>query len=75
MKSLFEKHTRNAYFVVLGFLIGSIIAIFVNDQMIDYLKASIDVFDYIVTLPFLVIGFVISYLIVVYVRKHPESEE
>ena len=75
MKSAFEKYPRNSYFVVLGFLIGSIIAIFVNDQMIDYLKTSLNVFDYILTAPFLVVGFVISYLIVVYVRKHPETNE
>lgn len=75
MKTAFEKHPRNSYFIVLGFLIGSIIAIFVNDQMFDYFRVSINVFDYILTAPFLVVGFIISYLIVLYVRKHPETNE
>ena len=72
MKSLFEKHPRGTNFVVLGFLIGSIIAIFVNDQMFDYLKSNLNLLDYILSPIFLIIGVVGSYLIVIYVRKHPE---
>ena len=74
MKRLFERHARATNFVVLGFLVGSIIAIFVNDQMFNYLKTSLNTLDYILAPIFLIIGLVVSYLIVVYVRKHPESE-
>ena len=74
MKRLFEKHARATNFVVLGFLVGSIIAIFVNDQMFNYLKTSLNTLDYILAPIFLIVGLVVSYLIVVYVRKHPESE-
>ncbi len=74
MKKLFEKHPRIANFVVLGFLVGSIIAIYVNDQMFDYLKSSLGILDYVLSPVFLIVGFVISYLIVRYERKHQESE-
>ena len=74
MKKLFEKHPRVTNFVVLGFLIGSIIAIYVNDQMFDYLKSSLNILDYILSPIFLIGGFIGSYAIVRYVRKHPESE-
>lgn len=74
MKKLFEKHPRIANFVVLGFLVGSIIAIYVNDQMFDYLKSSLGTLDYVLSPIFLIVGFVISYLIVRYERKHQESE-
>ena len=74
MKKLFEKHPRIANFVVLGFLVGSIIAIYVNDQMFDYLKSSLGTLDYVLSPVFLIVGFVISYLIVRYERKHQESE-
>ncbi len=74
MKKLFEKHPRIANFVVLGFLVGSIIAIYVNDQMFDYLKSSLGTLDYVLSPVFLIVGFAISYLIVRYERKHQESE-
>lgn len=74
MKKLFENHPRIANFVVLGFLVGSIIAIYVNDQMFDYLKLSLGTLDYVLSPIFLIVGFVISYLIVRYERKHQESE-
>ena len=73
MKKLFEKHPRETNFVVLGFLIGSIIAIFVNDQMFDYFKTSIGLLDFVLSPIFLVCGFIGSYSIVIYTRKHPEN--
>ena len=74
MKSLFEKHARGTNFVVLGFLVGSIIAIYVNDQMFDYLKSSLNVLDYILSPIFLLAGFAGSYAIVIYERKREEVE-
>lgn len=73
MKKMFERFPRQTNFVVLGFLLGSIIAIFVNDQMFDYLGSSLNVLDYILSPVFLIGGFIGSYLIVLYVRKHPEN--
>ncbi len=73
MKKLFERHPRETNFVVLGFLIGSIIAIFVNDQMFTYLETNLNLLDYILSPIFLLIGLSISYLIVLYVRNHPEG--
>lgn len=72
MKRLFERHPRIANFVVLGFLVGSIIAIYINDQMFDYFKSSLGTLDYILSPIFLVAGFIVSYLIVRYERKHQE---
>lgn len=75
MKKLFEKYPRETNFVVLGFLIGSIIAIFINDQMFDYFRTSLGTLDFILSPIFLICGFVGSYSIVVYIRKHPENAE
>lgn len=75
MKKLFEKYPRETNFVVLGFLIGSIIAIFINDQMFDYFRTSLGTLDFILSPIFLICGFIGSYSIVVYTRKHPENAE
>ncbi len=75
MKKLFEKYPRETNFVVLGFLIGSIIAIFINDQMFDYFRASLGTLDFVLSPIFLICGFIGSYSIVVYIRKHPENAE
>lgn len=75
MKKLFEKYPRETNFVVLGFLIGSIIAIFINDQMFDYFRTSLGILDFILSPIFLICGFIGSYSIVVYTRKHPENAE
>ena len=75
MKKLFEKYPRETNFVVLGFLIGSIIAIFINDQMFDYFRTSLGTLDFVLSPIFLICGFIGSYSIVVYIRKHPENAE
>lgn len=75
MKRLFEKYPRIANFIVLGFLIGSIIAIYVNDQMFDYFKTSLGTLDFVLSPIFLIAGFCISYLIVRYEKKHQGSEQ
>jgi len=57
MKRLFEKHTRSTNFVVLGFLIGSIIAIFINDQMFGYVDTKFNTLDYVLSPIFAIFGF------------------
>ena len=80
MKKLFEKYPRETNFVVLGFLIGSIIAIFVNSQMFNYFGYydgvnQLNVLDYILAPIFALCGLAGSIAIYFYIKKHPEVNE
>lgn len=85
MKRMFEKHEETTYCVVLGFLLGSIIAIFVNSNMFQYfgilpdregdLVNHINKLDYILSPIFGAIGLAISLAIYFYMKKHPEAQE
>lgn len=80
MKYMFEKHGRTMHCIVLGFLIGSIIAIFVNSQMFKYFgyydgNNQINLLDYILAPIFGLLGLAGSLAIYFYVKKHPEVKE
>ena len=80
MKYMFEKHAVTTNCIVLGFLMGSIIAIFVNSQMFGYFgyydgKSHLNLLDYILTPIFAVIGLGCSLAIYFYVKKHPDIKE
>ena len=80
MKWLFDKHETTANCIVIGFLVGSIIAIFVNSNAFKYYgyysgTTSINILDYILSPIFLIVGLVISILIYFYMKKHPEQKE
>ena len=85
MKYMFEKHEETTYCVVLGFLLGSIIAIFVNSNMFQYFGLlpdregniinHINNLDYILSPIFGVIGLAISLAIYFYMRKHPQEQD
>lgn len=80
MKYMFEKHPTTTNCVVLGFLIGSIIAIYTNSQMFEYLgyyeqDSKLNVLDFILSPLFMIIGFAISFAIYIYAKKHPEVNE
>ena len=80
MKLAFEKAPDISNCVVLGFLVGSIIAIFVNSNAFGYFGfydgiSHLTLADYILSPIFALIGLAISFAIYFYTRKHPELEE
>ena len=74
MNYLLDKHKKSTYYTIIGFILGSLVAIFVNSNMFDYIKYSAWLLDWILGPILFVIGLVLSYLLVVYVRKHPQEE-
>ena len=76
MKYMFDKHEQTTRCVVLGFLVGSIIAIFINSNMFNYFEhTGVTQLDIILSPIFGVVGLAISLLIYFYMKKHPSEEE
>lgn len=76
MKYMFDKHEQTSRCIVLGFLIGSIIAIFVNSNMLNYFEhTGVTKLDIILSPIFAIVGLAISLLIYFYMKKHPSEEE
>lgn len=76
MKYMFDKHEETTNCVVLGFLVGSIVAIFVNSNMFNYFaETGVTLLDVILSPIFAVIGLAASIAIYLYMRKHPEVKE
>ena len=76
MKYMFEKHEQTTRCVVLGFLVGSIIAIFINSNMFNYFEhTGVTQLDIILSPIFGIVGLAISLLIYFYMKKHPSEKE
>ncbi|HBF68475.1 MAG TPA: hypothetical protein DDW20_04045 [Firmicutes bacterium] len=75
MNVLMKKHYQTTMYLVIGFVGGSIISIFVNSNMFNYFKLQSNmILDYILSPIFLIVGVVVAYLMVKYVRKHKKEE-
>ena len=74
MNHLITNHKRATLFVVIGFIIGSLVSIFVNSQMFAYLKSGFGLLDIILSPILLIIGLTLSYMFVLYTRKHKGEE-
>ena len=74
MNRLITNHKRSTLFVVIGFIVGSLVSIFVNSQMFAYFKDGFWLLDYILGPILLIIGFTLSTLFVLYTRKHKGDE-
>ena len=72
MNYFLTKYKNGTYHVILGFVLGSIISIFVNSNMFQY---EFPLYDEIIGPFALVIGIVVSFLFVKYVRNHPELKD
>lgn len=75
MNKLITNHKRSTLFVVIGFIIGSLVSIFVNSQMFAYFKNGFGLLDYILSPILLILGLVLSTLFVLYTRKHKGGED
>ena len=74
MNKLITNHKRGTLFVVIGFILGSLISIFVNSQMLTYFKSNLGLLDYILAPILLIVGLTLSILFVFYTRKHKRGE-
>lgn len=75
MNKLITNHKRSTLFVVIGFIVGSLVSIFVNSQMFAYFKNGFGLLDYILSPILLILGLVLSTLFVFYTRKHKGEED
>ena len=74
MDSVINKHKTGTLSIVLGFVVGSLVAIFINSNMLSYLKHDAGNLDWILAPILLVLGVVGGYLFVRYTRKHPQED-
>ena len=75
MNSLFEKHRISTLYVVIGFIFGSLISIFVNSKMFSYIGAGLSLLDCILGPVLLGVGLLLSVLMMKYMRKHQGEED
>ncbi|MCR5333199.1 MAG: DUF368 domain-containing protein [Bacilli bacterium] len=78
MNYLLDKHAKSTYYTIIGFVCGSLVAIFVNYNMFTYIGEVVFrgwILDWILGPILFIVGLAISYLMVVYVRKHPQEEK
>ena len=74
MNRLITNHKRSTLFVVIGFIVGSLVSIFVDSQMFAYFKDGFWLLDYILGPILLIVGLTLSTLFVLYIRKHKGAE-
>lgn len=77
MNHFLKAHRVGTYYASLGMIVGSLIAVFVNSKMFDYITKSghFDLLDQILGPVLFLVGIAIGYLFVRFVRKHPGFEE
>lgn len=74
LSKLFEKFRVETVLVVIGFILGSIVSIFVNADMFDYFKNGLPKLDIILAPILLVIGIAFSFFIVMLNRKTKRNQ-
>lgn len=71
MKRLFEKHKTITMYAIFGFVIGSLFAMYYNNDIVKYYtEHGIQIYEWILSPILLIGGIVVSYLLVVYERKN-----
>lgn len=75
MNHVLVKHRRGTLFVVLGFVIGSLFAIFYNSGMVEWMHGEkFGLLEWILGPSLLVVGLILSVLFSIYVRKNSRSK-
>ena len=81
MNKLITNHKRATLFVVIGFILGSLVSIFVNSQMFSYLGIGTEAgfhmktLDIVLSPILLIVGLTLSLLFVFYTRKYKGKED
>lgn len=74
MNKLITNHRVSTLYVVVGFIAGSLVSIFVNSKMFEYFGEGLKLLDCILGPILLVVGLTLSILFVIYSRKHKGEE-
>ena len=74
MNKMITNHKISTLYVVVGFLFGSLISIFVNSKMFAYIGEGLKLLDCILGPILLIVGILLSTFFVRYTRKHGEEE-
>ena len=70
MNRMITNHRISTLYVVVGFIVGSLVSIFVNSKMLEYIGAGLKLLDCILGPVLLFVGIFLSSLFVRYTRKH-----
>lgn len=71
---LFDKHKRSTLYVVIGFIAGSIVSVFINSNIFAYYSSdAFGIVDWICGPICLLLGTGASYLIFIKYKKHKEA--
>ena len=70
MNKMITNHRIATLYVVVGFIFGSLISLFVNSQMFAYIGQGLKLLDCIFGPILLAVGITLSTLFVIYSRKH-----
>ncbi len=71
-----KTHLIGAYYCSIGLIIGSLVAVFINGKMFEYIRGPhFDLIDKILGPCLFVVAVIVGYLSVIYIRKHPKTEE
>ncbi len=74
MNRMITNHRIATLYVVVGFIFGSLISLFVNSQMFAYIGEGLKLLDCILGPILLIVGIALSTLFVHYTRKHKGEE-
>ena len=74
MNRMITDHRIATLYVVVGFIFGSLISLFVNSQMFAYIGEGLKLLDCILGPVLLIVGITLSTLFVLYTRKHKGDE-
>ena len=75
MNRLITNHRIATLYVVVGFIFGSLVSIFVNSQMFAYIGEGLKLLDIILGPILLLVGITLSTLFVIYSRKRKKEEQ
>lgn len=76
MSYLLEKHNQSTHYTIIGFVSGSLVAIFVNSDMFSYInglsgkEGILQYLDWILAPFFIAIGIFLAYILVKYAKKN-----
>ena len=74
MNKLITNHRIVTLYVVIGFIFGSLISLFINSQMFEYIGAGLKLLDCILGPTLLAAGIILSTIFVRYSRKKKEEQ-
>ena len=75
MNKMITNYRTATLYVVVGFIFGSLLSLFVNSQMFAYIGDGLKLLDCILGPILLVVGITLSTLFVIYSRKHKGEQD